>query len=408
MIMNRYRFFAAGVLFITLTASAAGAGNGGAPGRQVRAMWVTTESLYNLGEIEKLVATAAAYDFDAIFVQVRRAGDAYYLSENEPRSRKLDEQAGDFDPLAETIALAHLFGLEVHAWLNVNYVWPGPDAPPMPNHVAARHPGWITVGRDSRRLTSYNKPEMARADTEGWYIDPGEKAFAAYFAGVAAEIVRKYDVDGVHLDFIRYPNYRFGYGKEMRARFLKERGGQDPILLGYHETDATIFRPAAGYDGLADRWFDIHKLEWLDWRADQVTRTVAETGRAVKAANPEVEFSAAPWANPEHAYRYVGQDWLGWLDRGLVDIICPMTYWGDAGKLADLARRLDGRKGSARVYIGVGAFNHGADYSAAVAAGLADAPADGIILFDYDSCWRKPTALPALADTCPAKEKPWQ
>jgi uncharacterized lipoprotein YddW (UPF0748 family) len=149
------------------------------------------------------------------------------------------------------------------------------------------------------------------------------------------------------------------------------------------------------------RWFDLHALEWLDWRADQVTRVVAAARRAVKNADPDIQFSAAPWADPEHAYRYVGQDWLGWFDRGLVDIMCPMTYWGDATKLTALANRLRGRRRDARLYLGVGAFNHGASYPATIAAGLEGAAVDGVILFDYGSCWRKPAILPTLAEACP-------
>jgi uncharacterized lipoprotein YddW (UPF0748 family) len=384
---------------LTAAASAEGPSVAAAPAPPVRALWVTTETLYNRGEIERLVATAAAYDVDALFVQVRRAGDAYYRSETEPRSRKLDGQPEDFDPLAETITCARLFGLEVHAWLNVNYLWPGPEMPPAANHLANRHPEWITVGRDGRRLTRYTKREMAATDTEGWYIDPAVKGFAPYFAGVASEVVREYDADGLHLDFIRYPNYRFGYGKGARAAYLRERGGQDPILLGYHKLGDDFYRPAAGYGGLVNRWLDLQTLEWLDWRADQVTDVVAATRAAVKEADPEVQFSAAPWANPEHAYRYVGQNWLGWFDQKLVDVMCPMTYWGEAPKLASLARRLARRRRGARLYMGVGAFNHGPSYPAEIAAGLAQAPIDGVILFDYGSCWRQPGILPALAET---------
>jgi uncharacterized lipoprotein YddW (UPF0748 family) len=365
-------------------------------------MWVTTETLYNQEEIERLVATAAAYDVNALFVQVRRAGDAYYRSEAEPRSRKLEEQPENFDPLAEVIKAARIFDLEIHAWLNVNYIWPGPAMPPMEEHIANRHPEWIAVGRDSRRLTRYDKPEMARTDTEGWYADPAAPGFPRYFAGVAAEVARDYDVDGVHLDFIRYPNYRFGYGKDVRKRYLEERGGQDPILLGYHTLDKEVFRPAVGCDGLAERWFDLQALEWLDWRADRITDVVRETSRAVHEAKPGVVFSAAPWANPEHAYRYVGQYWLGWFDEGLVDVMCPMTYWGNAAKLASLADRLEKRRRGARLFLGVGVFNHEAPYAAEIEAGLAEAPADGVILFDYGSCWRKPTALPTLSETATA------
>ncbi len=389
----------------TTFAAARAPDDGTAARPQIRALWVTTESLYNNDEVERLVATAAAYDVDALFVQVRRAGDAYYESATEPRSRKLEGEPEAFDPLAEVCACAKQFDIEVHAWLNVNYVWPGPEMPLAKNHVAARHPGWIAVGRDGRRLTRYTKGEMARSDTEGWYVDPAAEGFAEYFAAVAGEVAREYDVDGVHLDFIRYPNYRFGYGRDSRERYLKERGGQDPILLGYHKLGAEVFKPALGYDGLTNRWFDLHALEWLDWRADQVTRVLTAARAAVKEANADAQFSAALWADPEHAYRYVGQDWLGWLDRGLVDIACPMTYSGNAANLNALANRLDSRRGGTKIYMGIGAFNHDGSYPAAIAEGLADAPVDGFILFDYGCCWRKATVLPTLAGTKPGREE---
>ncbi len=404
--VKSYTYF--GVVSAALSVAAPVVAVDVSPRPQIRALWVTTESLYSPEEIERLVATAAAYDVDALFVQVRRAGDAYYASATEPRSRKLEGQPETFDPLAEVITCAKLFGVEVHAWLNVNYVWPGPEPPPMANHVANRHPEWIAVGRDGRRLTRYSKGEMAAADAEGWYVDPAAKGFADYFAAVAAEVARNYDVDGVHLDFIRYPNYRFGYGKAVREAYVDERGGQDPILLGYHKLDDDIFRPAAGYEGLAARWFDLGALEWLEWRAARVTHIVAAARHGVKDARPEVQFSAAAWVDPERAYNYVGQDWLGWFDHGLVDIMCPMTYWGDAAELTALANRLQRRRGDARLYLGVGAFNHGASYPANIAAGLADAPVDGVIVFDYGSCWRKPAALPTLAEVCPPESHTWE
>lgn len=373
-----------------------------------RALWVCTETLQNPAEIERLVATAAAYDIDTLFVQVRRAGDAYYFSAAEPRSRKLEGQSPDFDPLATVLANARPFGIQVHAWLNVVYCWPGPELPPMKSHVAARHPEWITVGRDSRRLTSYSKKEMARGDTEGWYIEPSEPAFAPYFAAVAREVAERYDVDGVHLDFIRYPNIRFGYGERARAAYRKARPAEpDPLLLGYHKADRDIFRPAAGATALAERWSDLHSLEWYEWRARQIEKIVAATGKAVHEAKPACIFSAAVWANPEHSYRYVGQDWLGWSERGLVDIMIPMTYWGDADKIGGVAKRLARRRAdTCRIYMGIGTFNHDAAYTAATAAGLDGCPAEGFVLFDYDSCWRKPSTLPYLEREYPRPTAP--
>jgi uncharacterized lipoprotein YddW (UPF0748 family) len=372
-----------------------------------QAMWATTESLYSPTDVERLIAVAYAYNFNAIYIQVRRAGDAYYVSETEPRSLKLEGQPADYDPLAYAIELANLFGIEVHAWLNVNYAWPGPGAPPAPEHVANRHPEWVLVGRDGRRMTSYSRADMTRLDAEGWYIDPAAPGFAEYFAAVAAEVAVNYGVDGVHLDFIRYPNYRFGYSKENRDVFSAERGGPDALLYGYQYVEDDIFRPAYGVNGLANRWLDLHSLEWWDWRADNVTNVVKTVRDAVKAERPDCDVSAAVWQQPEHAYRYVGQDWLLWSERGYVDTIIPMAYWGAAPTLTALDDRVAGHCDDETVRLmGIGAFNHDADYTADVCDVLYESGTPGVILFDYLSCVRNPEILSAVVEGAFAENLP--
>ncbi|MCP4229274.1 MAG: family 10 glycosylhydrolase [bacterium] len=361
------------------------------------ALWATTESIYTPEDAQKLIATSYTYGIDTIFLQVRRAGDAYYFSDTEARSRKLEDP--DFDPLGYTLKLSDLFDIEIHAWLNVNYCWPGPEFPPDERHIANRHPEWVIVGRDSRRLTSYSRAEMVNLDCEGWYLDPAAPGFDAYFAEVAVEVVEKYDVDGIHLDFIRYPNVRFGYSKGDRAAFLATGRGQDPVIYGYEKIDEDIIRPATGVYGLAGRWKQYDRLEWIKWRSEQVNETVYRTAMAVNVADPDCVVSVAPWQSPEHAYRYVGQDYLRWTERGYIDVIMPMAYWGSAEKISGLSKRVTAVAGDdVLVYMGLGAFNHEPPYCTEVTDYLLDnnEGIDGVVLFDYLSCWEKPDTLPTL------------
>jgi uncharacterized lipoprotein YddW (UPF0748 family) len=370
-------------------------------------MWATTESLYTPADVERLIAVAHAYNFNAIYLQVRRAGDAYYVSETEPRSRKLADQPADYDPLAYALELAVLFDIEVHAWLNVNYAWPGPDAPPAPEHIANRHPEWVLVGRDGRRMTSYSRAKMSKLDAEGWYLDPAAPGFVDYFVNVAVEVAVNYDVDGVHLDFIRYPNFRFGYSRENRDRFSNERGGPDALLYGHQYLEEDIFRPAYGVNGLANRWLELRSLEWWDWRADEVTSVVKNVSDAVKAESPDCDVSAAVWQQPEHAYRYVGQNWLLWSERGYVDTIIPMAYWGAPTALAALDDRVAGSCADGTVRLmGIGAFNHDADYTAEACNVLYESETPGVVLFDYLSCVRNPEILSAITETAFAENLP--
>jgi uncharacterized lipoprotein YddW (UPF0748 family) len=370
-----------------------------------QAMWATTEALYTPTDVERLISVAYACNFNAIYLQVRRAGDAYYVSETEPRSRKLEGQPDDYDPLAYAVELAGLFDIEIHAWLNVNYAWPGPEAPPAPEHIANRHPEWVLVGRDGRRMTSYSRAQMSGLDAEGWYLDPAAPGFADYFAGVAVEVAAAYDVDGVHLDFIRYPNFRFGYSRENRNAFSTERGDADPLLYAYQYVEEDIFRPAYGAGGLANRWLDLHSLEWWDWRADSVTTVVKTVRDAVKAERPDCVISAAVWQQPEHAYRYVGQEWLLWTEKGYVDTIIPMAYWGAAPALVTLDDRVAGRcAGGTERLMGIGVFNHDDAYAADVCEALYESSAQGVVLFDYLSCVREPEILSAVTEEALAED----
>src|SRR5204862_259751 len=128
-----------------------------------------------------------------------------------------------FDPLAETIAKAHARGLAVHAWINVNLV-SGTDIPAGRAHVVYRHPEWLMVPRQLSddlaaldpgapeylgRLSRYARSRAG--EIEGLYLSPAAPGSIEYTAGIVGDIVQRYAVDGVHFDYLRYPNDDFDY-----------------------------------------------------------------------------------------------------------------------------------------------------------------------------------------------------
>src|SRR5262249_48194539 len=124
--------------------------------------------------------------------QIRDRGDVLFESSYEPWSDILTGTSGKnpgWDPLKFAINEAHAHGMELHAWFNTFLVRSISSRPPVtsPPHVIMRHPEWVHLVKD------------------GWWLDAGIPAARAYTLQVAMEIVRKYDVDGVHFDFMRYP-----------------------------------------------------------------------------------------------------------------------------------------------------------------------------------------------------------
>src|SRR5256885_1492842 len=158
-------------------------------------------------------------------VQIRGRADAYYRDALEPRPAALVSQPA-FDPLATALSLAHEAGLQVHAWINVNLVSGANELPPARDHVIYRHPEWLMVPRalaedlhavDPRspgylgRLARYVRTQPG--DLEGLYLSPISDAAVEYTAAVVRNIVERYAVDGVHLDYLRYPTVDFDYSR---------------------------------------------------------------------------------------------------------------------------------------------------------------------------------------------------
>lgn len=267
-----------------------------AVGSEVRGAWV---SAWNGGyltpeQADSTIAAAKAAGLNTLFIQARKVADAYYNSSIEPRAPNL---APDFDPLAYMIEKAHGQGLRVHAWVNVCRVWIGQGMPTDPNHLVNLHPDWLN--KDSSGTVKA---------ADGIFIDPGVPAAREHVAKVVQEIAQKYDIDGVHLDYIRYPGKDWGYSAEALARYQAETGAQS--------------RPSPG------------DPKWLRWRRDRVTDLLKGIRKAVRGVKPGLRISAATvsWANcswdfcSTAPYKLTCQDWKEWLSKGLLDANVPMNY----------------------------------------------------------------------------------
>ena len=189
---------------------------------ETRAFWVLRTSLGSPESISALVRTARENGFNTLLVQVRGRGDAYFTSSLEPRAADLQRRPASFDPLASVLAEGHAAGLRVHAWVNVNFVSSAAELPIAPTHVVHRHPEWLMVPRDLVQELS-KVPEISPAyvgklarwtraqpaGLEGLYTSPLLPAAADHVNAVIRDLATRYAIDGIHLDYARYPNDRF-------------------------------------------------------------------------------------------------------------------------------------------------------------------------------------------------------
>jgi uncharacterized lipoprotein YddW (UPF0748 family) len=336
--------------------------------RPLKAAWahLFSDDLKTQAGLDRVLDDAASSGLNAVFVQVVRRHDAYYRSEVLPPTPDPALDPG-FDVLAAAVAGGRARGLQVHAWFTVATAWHesyrGLNLPA--GHVTREHgPGtadpWMTVSASGTQSREY--------------FDIGLTELQDHVAGVVADIAGRYDVDGVHLDYVRYDGAQWGYHPRALERFRAETGHQGT--------------PAASDPG------------WTAWKREQ-SRTIVERARgALAGARPGALLSAAviaqqagPSASPggfsgTRAYADYAQDWAAWVSDGLVDLAVPMVYMREAvaehagwfRQWLAFASELD--QGPGAVATGIGGWLNPVDASL-VQARLALEHTAGVAVFSY-------------------------
>jgi len=371
------------------------------PSDETRALWVTRTTLSSPDKIDQMVRAARSGGFNTLIVQVRGRGDAYYNSALDPRAMELAGRPG-FDPLAEVLARAKPAGIRVHAWINANLVSSAVALPASRQHVIYRHPEWLMVPKElaaEMRTIDPRSPEylgrLARwtrarlTELEGLYTSPLHPAAAAHVASVAADIVSNYEVDGVHLDYARFPSEEFDYSRAVLQQFkqslLPDLSADEHELVGSREAvDPAIYTR-------------LFPERWRAYRQARITGLVMQVRTAVKTANPDVVLSAAVLPDLPIAAGARMQDWRTWLDQSLVDVICPMAYTQDVALFAQQIRAVRGLAGDRPVWAGVGAYRLSSTATLQHIEAARDAGAAGVVLFSYDALVSAPNSATSLA-----------
>ncbi|MFA6464525.1 MAG: family 10 glycosylhydrolase, partial [Desulfurivibrionaceae bacterium] len=344
--------------------------------------WVVRFDLDSPAKAASVCTEAKQAGFNQLLVQVRGRGDALYQSDIAPRAGNLAAAPADFDPLAQL--LTDCAPLPLHAWLNVFYLWGGATPPENPNHPG--HPGqpWILSDNNGRLVSSYSAREKRLGWIEGTYADPASPEYRALFAAVVRELLARYPVAGIHLDFMRYPGP--GYGKsEVLAGKFAQTWGIDPRLLPERLSAEAVTSWLEGTQTPADRALTTAALFWNEFRAGQVTQLLREVRQAVdQSGAPEIALSAAVFPEASAAYLENGQEYQAWATEGLVDGLYPMAYFGDTGRVGAQLRGIAAnthRTPKVALWGGLGASGKGLDQLGEEARIAGEYGYDGVSVF---------------------------
>ena len=238
-------------------------------------------------ELVLLLDTLHAMNVNTVLLQTRVRGDLIYPSAIEPFSHLftgIEGASPGYDPLAFAIDECHKRGMQLHAWLVTM---------PLGKDEHVRMVGKMSLPR--------RKPSLCCHYDGAWYMEPGNPATSDYIVAIAKEVVENYDVDGIHLDYIRYPDKNKGY------------------------PDAALYRKYG------------KGLSLASWRRSNITRIVKNVYACVKGIKPWVRVSCATLGKYNHLTRYSSLGWdaynVGfqeaqqWARDGIVDMIFPMLYF---------------------------------------------------------------------------------
>lgn len=349
---------------------------------EIRAMWLDRGSIVRAGSgpgLAELFDNMQAAGINTVFFETVNAGYPIYRTRVAPQQNPLTE---GWDPLAEAVALAHERHMQLHAWM---WVFAAGNQ---------RHNPLVYMTEDYLGPVLSGKPDWAGYDQDGSpiplgqtkpFYDPANPEVRTFLLQLVDEIITNYDVDGLQLDYIRYPfqdpsaERTYGYGVEARRQFRRQTG-VDPAEL---TPLVDPWLPRAERERQRSLW-----QAWNDFRIAQVTQFVEATSELVRSKRPEIVLSAAVFAMPEHErLQKIQQDWNTWAEQGLVDWIVLMSYAEDTNRFAELITPwvLDQNYGSTLVIPGIRLLSMPVPVMIDQLQALRDLPAPGYALFATDN-----------------------
>lgn len=288
---------------------------------EIRAIWLDRGTIVRAGSEQGLAALfdrLAAAGINTVFFETVNAGYPIYPSQVAPQQNPLTR---GWDPLAAAVKLAHARGMELHAWvwafaagnerhnllLNLPKDYPGP--------VIAAHPDWANYDNQGRIIpVGQGKP----------FLDPANPEVRRYLQQLLSEIANRYQVDGIQLDYIRYPfqdpaaGRTYGYGKAARAQF-QQLAGVDPLKIS--PSDRNLWQ------------------RWTNFRTQQIDSFVAETSQQLRRLKPNLIMSVAVFPLPQHErIQKLQQHWETWAERGDIQLVVPMAYAMDTNRFQRLVQ----------------------------------------------------------------------
>ena len=296
---------------------------------------------------DEAIHRLAENGFTAIIPNMLSGGVAYYPSKVLPTAAAVAEHG---DQVRQCLAACRKYGVQLHVW-KVDWNLMG-----APKEFADKM-------RDEHRL------QMSSKGNEELWLCPSHPDNQKLEIAAMLELVRNYDLDGIHFDYIRYPGNDYCFCDGCKDRFQHASGA----LVHAWPADVMAGGP-------------LHQ-QWLDWRRDNITTVVKAVSEQAHALKPNLKISAAVFRYWNVDRDSVGQDWKLWCDRGYLDFVCPMDYTPSKLRFEDMVSQQVKWAGKVPCYPGLGASasssHFGADRACEEIGITRRYKTGGFVIFNY-------------------------
>ncbi len=282
-----------------------------------KCIWISRDDLMSKESIESALLFANEVGFDKVFLQVRGRGDAFYNSEIVVKNNMLDT---NFDPLQYAMEVSDTLDIQIHAWVNCYILWSGKSFPNNELHILNTNPLWTETDIYGKSDSRINLESPKSPSWEGIYLSPLNPEVNQYLREVIREIYQKYNIDGIHLDYIRYQDEYYGFHRDGRKEF--------DILFNVDPLDISRGIISTRY-GWEQSYVDSIKNDWDTFKQNKITELLEFINEDIDLLDRDISISAAVKPNLVEAKGRWHQNWQNWLERDLVDFVVPMNYSSD-------------------------------------------------------------------------------
>ena len=338
----------------------------------IRGVWITRWDIYSEEHIVQMLDSLEKANVTDAFVQVYGSGTAYYDSKIAPKKYQ------EFDPLSVFTSNARERGIRVHAWVNLLYMWDRQEMTDDEMHIVNRYPESVLVDDKNVSLLDYSIDRLKTRNIEGIYVSPSSEIVYDYIIFIIQEIISKYNIDGIHLDYSRFPGREFVYDNNLKSAFMEK------CVVSVDQLNEVSTEKLFGKNGVKQL-----KAIWQILPKEKLNELVRNIYTDVKLKNPNIQLSSAVIADVESAEINFYQNWWEWLMGGYIDFVAVMAYSPSLSVLKKQIEKINSKTKLENVVIGLGTYNQTIFNVKANYEVLARYPVMGFCLFSNQSIFEK-------------------